>query len=299
MGKLAIISDLHVDINQFSEQELLLLIEVLQEKQITHLHLAGDIANHVSRVLEVLAFIRSNHLTVTYNFGNHEMPSLTDVAEIEHYPDRSFLNQQVINLNEKLVLLAFNGWYDYSFSDESDDKKILAAKNLYWYDRFIHREASDPIINQQILEKLKTVLDQLASEEKQVVIATHFVPKQEFIVYQKGKYKRWNELNAFLGSKKTGELLDQYTNIQQVVFGHTHRRFEEQTIHETIYSCHPLGYYFEWQLTRTFILSQKLAEQFNPMKTRGILKANKEAFQEFRLLHLKEEFEKGMTIIDY
>lgn len=299
MGKLAIISDLHVDINQFSEQELLLLIEVLQEKQITHLHLAGDIANHVSRVLEVLAFIRSNHLTVTYNFGNHEMPSLSDPEEIEHYPDRSFLNQQTIKLNEKLVLLAFNGWYDYSFSDERDDKKILAAKNLYWYDRFIHRGASDPIINQEILEKLRAVLDQLAMEEKQVVIATHFVPKQEFIVYQKGKYKRWNELNAFLGSEKTGELLDQYANIQQVVFGHTHRRFDEQTINGTIYSCRPLGYYFEWQLTRTFILSQKLAEQFNPMKTRGILKANKEAFREFRKLHLKEEFARGMTIVDY
>ncbi|MBL1224437.1 metallophosphoesterase [Enterococcus sp. BWR-S5] len=299
MGKLAIISDLHVDINQFSEQELLLLIDVLKEKQVTHLHLAGDTANHVPRVLETLDFIRSHHIPVTYNFGNHEMPSLDKAEEIESYPDASFLNQRTFELNNQLVLLAFNGWYDYSFSDETDNKKILAAKNLYWYDRFIHRGESDPVINQEILDRLKLVLDNLARESKQVVIATHFVPKQSFIVYQKGKYKRWNELNAFLGAAKTGELLDQYTNIQQVVFGHTHRRFENQIINGTIYSCHPFGYYFEWQLTREFILTQRLAEQFNPMKVRGILKTHREAFQEYRLQHLKEEFSKGVTIIDY
>ncbi len=31
---------------------------------------------------------------------------------------------------------------------------------------------------------------------------------------------------AFLGSESFGELLDRYSNIKQVVFGHTHRRFE-------------------------------------------------------------------------
>lgn len=299
MSKLAIISDLHVDINQFSEEELLILIDVLKEQQVTHLHLAGDIANHMTRVHDTLNFIRSYNIPVTYNFGNHEMPSLDDAKEIESYPDSSFLNQRTFELTNEQVLLGFNGWYDYSFSDETDNKKILAAKNLYWYDRFIHRGLPDPMINHQILLDLKVVLDQLENEKKQVVIATHFVPKQSFIVYQKGKYKRWNELNAFLGSKETGELLDKYSMIQHVVFGHTHRRFEDQKINGTIYSCRPLGYYFEWQLTREFILSRKLAEAFNPMKVRGILKANREAFQEYRRHHLKDEFSRGMTIIDY
>ena len=34
MGNLAIISDLHVDINQFGEAELMLLWEVLQQKRL-------------------------------------------------------------------------------------------------------------------------------------------------------------------------------------------------------------------------------------------------------------------------
>ncbi|MGL4696315.1 metallophosphoesterase [Enterococcus larvae] len=299
MGKLAIISDLHVDINQLGEPELLQLVEVLKTKEITHLHLAGDIANHVTRLLETTSFIRSHHIPLTYNFGNHEMPSLSDPEDIEAYSDAYFLNQQFIELNERVVLLAFNGWYDYSFSDETDINKIIAAKNLYWYDRFIHRGAADPAVNQAILDKLRGVLDRLQEADKQLIIATHFVPKQAFIVYQQGKYARWNELNAFLGSEKTGALLDHYSNIQQVVFGHTHRRFDEQKINGTTYSCCPFGYYFEWQLTREFVLSQGLAEVFNPMKARGLLKKHREAFQEFRSKHLKEEFSRGMTIIDY
>ncbi|MCZ1223521.1 metallophosphoesterase, partial [Enterococcus faecium] len=54
MGKLAIISDLHVDINKFGESELMQLWQVLQKHKITRLHLAGDTANKVDRCLAVV-----------------------------------------------------------------------------------------------------------------------------------------------------------------------------------------------------------------------------------------------------
>lgn len=56
MGKLAIISDLHVDINKFGESELMQLWQVLQKHKITRLHLAGDTANKVDRCLAVVEF---------------------------------------------------------------------------------------------------------------------------------------------------------------------------------------------------------------------------------------------------
>lgn len=298
MGKLAILSDLHVDSNQLGELELGLLVEVLQAKGITRVHLAGDTANKLELLLATVRFIEGHQIPVTYNFGNHELPDLDEWA-MEYYEDPHFLNLRTIPLAENQVLLAFNGWYDYSYAIEKDDRKILASKNLYWYDRFIQRELDDPSTHDVILGRLAIILDQLAETDQQVVVATHFVPKREFIVYQQGKYERWNQLNAFLGSEKTGELFDRYDNIQQVVFGHTHRRFPDQLLAGTLYSARPFGYFYEWHLTREFMLTNQLMASFNPMKVRGVLKNHKEAFGLFRREHLQREFAESLTVIDY
>lgn len=299
MSRLAIISDLHMDINQLDELDLTLLVDVLQEAGVTHLHLAGDTANKVEKVLQTVAFIEQHGMTASFNFGNHEMPDVEPEFEIEHFSDKHFLNLAYQELNSNLVLLAFNGWYDYSYSVEKDPVKNLATKNLYWYDRFIHRQGDDPAINRHILQELKLVLDKLATDEKKVLIATHFVPKKEFIVYQKAPYERWNSFNGFLGSEATGELFDNYKNVELVVFGHTHRRFPQKRIHGTTYSCRPFGYYFEWQLTRRFVLENQLMPEFNPMKLRKILKDNQTEFNHYRRLHLKKEFERALTLWDY
>ncbi|MBF8807252.1 MAG: metallophosphoesterase, partial [Enterococcus lacertideformus] len=196
-------------------------------------------------------------------------------------------------------LLGMNGWYDYQFSQNKENKQILRMKNLYWYDRFIQREGSDLEVNARFLEAVKRLLDDLDSKGLEVILATHFVPKKEFIVYQNAPYERWNNLNAFLGSASFGELLDQYHHIKQVVFGHTHRRFEEKTIHGTIYSCRPFGYCYEWQLTRDFVQEHHLIEQYNPMKLRTLLRQHYPLFSEYQTHHLSKEFEKAMTIIPY
>lgn len=130
-------------------------------------------------------------------------------------------------------------------------------------------------------------------------MATHFVPKEEFIVHHTGKYTRWNHLNAFLGSKEFGETLSGFSNIEQVVFGHTHRRFGEQRIDDVLYHCRPFGYYFEWQLTREFVFENQLADIFNPTKMRGLLRKHQTAFDNYRAVHLLEEFQRGMTVIEY
>ncbi|SQF39619.1 putative phosphoesterase [Streptococcus ferus] len=46
MKKLAIMGDLHIDSNQFGQAEIQTLIQTLKEKEVVHLHLAGDISNH-------------------------------------------------------------------------------------------------------------------------------------------------------------------------------------------------------------------------------------------------------------
>lgn len=298
MGKLAVISDLHVDINKIGDWELGQLTEVLREQQVTRVHLAGDTANTVERLLEVVTYLETEKFIVTYNFGNHEMPDVL-AEEIEAYPEPHFLNQAYVSLNDELVLLAYNGWYDYSFSLDNDDSKSLAAKNLYWYDRLIERDGSDPDILQDILVRLEKVLDELQAKNKSVIVATHFVPRREFIVNQKGRYARWNQLNAFLGSAKMGELFDQYDNITQVVFGHTHRHFELETINGAEYIARPFGYFYEWFLTRDFVLENNLMKEFNPMGVRRVLKEHQAAFQAYRQSHIKKELKGSMTIVDF
>lgn len=299
METLAIMSDLHVDINKLTKHDLDILIQLLKEKKITHLHLAGDTANDINLLLDTVSYIEKSHLTVTYNFGNHELPSLKNPGEMENYPDVRFLNLDYLDLTKNLVLVGMNGWYDYSFALEDNYSKSLAAKNLYWYDRRIERGMSDPEVTDLILNQLTELLNHLTLQEKEIILATHFVPRQEFIRYFNGEYARWNQINAFLGTKKLGELLSNYPNVKYVVFGHTHRRFEETNIDGIIYTAKPLGYFYEWQLTRDFMLQNQLMTQFNPMKVRKILKDHQNDYQEFREQHLKEEFSKSLTMIDY
>ena len=41
MKKLAIMSDLHIDSNQFGQEEIKTLIQTLKEQEVVHLHLQG------------------------------------------------------------------------------------------------------------------------------------------------------------------------------------------------------------------------------------------------------------------
>ncbi|MFY1066918.1 metallophosphoesterase [Enterococcus sp. AD013-P3] len=298
MRRLAVISDLHADINRFSDDELELLAHILKQAEVDHLHLAGDIANKTARALAIVDFFRTRGLNTTFNWGNHEMADLTEKT-IEAYPSPVFLNLQTCPLTEETVLLGYNGWYDYLFAADYNPEKIRQLKQLYWYDRVIPRKGSDPEVEARLRGRLKLVLDRLQMDNKKVILATHFVPKREFIVYQeKPEFLRWNDLNAFLGSAELGELLDRYDNVTNCVFGHTHRRFADHLLQGTRYSCRPLGYFFEWELTKAFVFENELVTEYRPAKLRSVLKKHQEAFAAYRKEHLAEEFRKGMTIID-
>ena len=128
MGTLAVISDLHVDINQLLDPHLQLIADYLQQNQVTHLHLAGDVANKKQRLLDVVAFFQNRQVPTTFHWGNHEMVDLTE-QEIEAFDDPAFLNFQTYRLSEKTLLLGINGWYDYQYSDLTSEAEILRLKN--------------------------------------------------------------------------------------------------------------------------------------------------------------------------
>ena len=50
MKKLALLSDLHLDVNQFTDSEIQVLIDTLQEQSVTDLHFAGDMSNDYKKI---------------------------------------------------------------------------------------------------------------------------------------------------------------------------------------------------------------------------------------------------------
>ena len=78
MTRLAVMSDLHIDLNHFETYEIDTLIKCLKDQEVSHLHIAGDISNHY--YADTKPFLRklSKAVKVTYNLGNHDMLDLDD-----------------------------------------------------------------------------------------------------------------------------------------------------------------------------------------------------------------------------
>jgi inhibitor of KinA sporulation pathway (predicted exonuclease) len=100
MNKLAIVTDLHADINHLSIENLAQLRNYLKEQQISHLHLAGDTANKVDRALAVVDFF-NEAMPTTFHWGNHEMADITQEQDFEDFANPFFLNFKTLDLSEQ------------------------------------------------------------------------------------------------------------------------------------------------------------------------------------------------------
>lgn len=290
MGKLAIVSDLHADINSLDD-ELLILRQYLVEQKITHLHFAGDLANKVGQALTIVYYF-AEKIPTTFHWGNHEMADIQQKTDFEDFPDSHFLNFKAYPLTADTLLVGVNGWYDYSFTPQLEVKEILRKKQVYWYDRWIDRGQTDPAITRKICLRLEAFLKTLPKDQR-IIVSTHFVPQEDFIIHFSQKYARWNQLNAFLGSQKIGDVLSHFPNVTQVAFGHTHHRFESRKIGSATYHCRPFGYYYEWDLTHDF------THERNPGTARKIAKRHWQEFIPYKKAHILTEFKKSMVLIDY
>lgn len=285
MKKLAIMSDLHIDSNQFGQDEIDTLIHTLKEQDVVHLHLAGDISNH--HVKETLPFLDQlrQHLDVSYNLGNHDMLGMDEAAiQAENF--------QLLNIGQR-QLLAFHGWYDYSFSNEAYDR-ILRRKNL-WFDRRLTRNGTDQDIFTSEILQLERKLDSIERDE--LIVAMHFVPHSDFTMW----HEKFAPFNAFLGSQAFHELFVRY-QVPDVVFGHTHRSYGTVEIDGVRYHSRPLGYMREWDLTIDFVNQHphlnpsqtwNLSKRYNLIKNNPLYQAHKKEKFKNELLGSMTLFEVG------
>ncbi len=277
-------SDLHIDLNHFGPFEIKTLLGVLKEENIDHLHIAGDIANHFNE--DALPFIEqlSSHVMVTYNLGNHDMLDLSE----EDIQAQDF---QLYTIGQR-QLLAFQGWYDYSFGPEKNTQQHQRFKQTFWFDRRLNRPLTDPEMTRQSLKQLE---NQLASLNPAPLVAMHFVPHQAFTM----THPKFAPFNAFLGSQAYHQLFVRH-GVKDVVFGHAHRSYGDQTIDGVTYHSRPLGYLREWDLTIDFVNDHP---EYNPSGSWNLSKRYNAVkklpeFQAYKHQHLADEFRHSMTILE-
>ncbi|MCE2152745.1 metallophosphoesterase [Streptococcus thermophilus] len=284
MTRLAVMSDLHIDLNHFETYEIDTLIKCLKDQKVTHLHIAGDISNHYFIDTKPFLHKLSKEVKVTSNLGNHDMLDLEDDL-IDN------LDFQVIDLGS-MTLLAFHGWYDYSYSGEKLDK-ILKRKKQLWFDRRLKRLGNDPEICHNGLKRLDDILNDLYISK--LIVAMHFVPHNRFTM----THERFKPFNAFLGSEQFHKIFVKHS-VKDVVFGHAHRSYGTVTIDGVTYHSRPLGYRREWDLTIDFVSNHP---ELNPTGTWNLSKRynlvkKRPEFLDYEKKELANEFLSSMTLFD-
>ena len=284
MTRLAVMSDLHIDLNHFETYEIDTLIKCLKDQKVTHLHIAGDISNHYFIDTKPFLHKLSKEVKVTSNLGNHDMLDLEDDL-IDN------LDFQVIDLGN-MTLLAFHGWYDYSYSGEKLDK-ILKRKKQLWFDRRLKRLGNDPEICYNGLKRLDDTLNDL--DTSKLIVAMHFVPHNRFTM----THERFKPFNAFLGSEQFHKIFVKHS-VKDVVFGHAHRSYGTVTIDGVTYHSRSLGYRREWDLTIDFVSNHP---ELNPTGTWNLSKRynlvkKRPEFLDYEKKELANEFLSSMTLFD-
>ncbi|KXT77072.1 hypothetical protein STRDD10_00152 [Streptococcus sp. DD10] len=277
-------SDLHIDSNQFGAFEIETLIQTLQDENIDHLHIAGDISNDFKNISQPFINQLCHHFPVSYNLGNHDMLGMSE----EEIRQREIQIQQFGDRQ----LVSLSGWYDYSFVPEKSEEEHLKNKLLYWFDRRLERTESDPTITNHILSQLESVLQQTTSP---ILLSLHFVPHDDFILH----HPYFERFNAFLGSRHFHTVFKKYP-ITDVIFGHTHHRFGSRMVEGIRYHARPLGYVREWELCKDFLKtfpSYRFKEDYHPYKRYRKIQHVPE-FIEFKKKQLKKEFQDALTILD-
>lgn len=285
MTTLAFMSDLHIDINHFSDFETQILINLLKEEKVDHLHIAGDIANHYYDTTLPFLETLQKHVSLSHNLGNHDMLDLSE-------EDIQKLDFRTYDLGG-VQFLAFHGWYDYSFVQNKSAQENLAFKNRFWFDRRLKRPKDDPQLTQNVLKKLD---DKLSSNPQIAIVAMHFVPHANFLM----THPKFVPFNAFLGSQEFHDLFVKH-GINDVVFGHAHRSYGSQKIDGINYHSRPLGYRREWQLTIDYVNQHP---ELNPTGTWNLSKRYNRVkklpdFQAYCRQEFKEELRRSMTIMTF
>lgn len=253
--KIALISDLHIDINK----EYPVLEAVAAEagdNQADLLVIAGDISENPKQTLSAMKQLQNMcSFPVYYVPGNHDLwnkfcPERTTEEIYDCYlKDESCLSGKAIILGEgngELAVTGDVGWYDYSLAEPEYTREMLDAMSISgrtWQDHLYNQWTKDNASQMaRSLEGLERQLKQCG--EVPILVVTHMLSGRDFCVPV--SQKDWGFFNAYLGSTALEQLYLQYP-VRYAVCGHVHYRSQVER-NGILHICPCLGYYNEWPL---------------------------------------------------
>lgn len=250
--KIVTVSDIHLDMNSnYAGVDLLpAFIRCLKKCDADLIIIAGDLCDNASDTILALNQLESElGKKVLFIPGNHDVwvkqgeQSSWDCYNLLKNHSSSLLDKS-FEINDTHVIIGEMGWYDYSFVKEDISKQTVLEHLQDWGDhKWTEWGMTDLELNEIMLRSVEAQLKQY--QHKKVILVHHFVPYKDFLTGST-EYMNWDVYNAFMGSESAGRLIDSYSNIEYVIFGHTHDRYGvvHDYHHKTII-CNPLGYIAE------------------------------------------------------
>ncbi|MBW4801542.1 metallophosphoesterase [Loigolactobacillus coryniformis] len=262
MQKIAMTSDNHFDVNQVAvAQTMQQQVAYLLANHYTDYLIAGDLFNGFSEsvaFVEEMAWRLAPTCRLFFIAGNHDMVHGADFATLQGSVDSYYAHQKMIDFPDTdYVLIGNNGWYDYRFAQVQGKTTadFLKWKKTYWIDGRIDQPLSDQRRMALVLTNTKILLRRAQVQHKKVLYMTHFVP-QEFYITHVPQVSHWEMANGMMGSPQLATLLDR-SQVDYVLFGHTHTKYPPRQINGTTYFCQPVGYgrqpHAEWKFGTNFI----------------------------------------------
>jgi Icc-related predicted phosphoesterase len=235
--KIIATGDIHYDLirNPEEREKFLNFIKRLEKKEPDVLVLAGDtVGLGSSRLEECLNLFREVAPIRLKVFGNHDYWS----TEGDTFSHLDILKSRIegcgfMLLDEKPAIvdgIGFAGnclWYDYSFSPEgmpprSSYEKKMFGGHIIWNDvHFVRLGKSDIDYTIELNKKLEGDIQRLEADVEQIVVVTHHTGFIEMLTMREG-FPGWNFCNAFMGSKRLGEMLLNHPKVKYHICGHTH-----------------------------------------------------------------------------
>jgi len=237
--KITATGDIHYDLirNPGERERFLNFIKRLEEEEPDVLVLAGDtVGLGFSRLEECLNLFREVAPVRLKVFGNHDYWS----AEGDTLRHLDILKSRIgscgfVLLDERPVIVDGTGfagnclWYDYSFSPEetpprsSYEKKVFGG-HIIWNDvNFVRLGKADQDYTAELNKKLENDIEKLEADAEQIVVVTHHAGFIEMLTLREG-FPGWNFCNAYMGSKRLGEMLLNHPKVKYHICGHTHEQ---------------------------------------------------------------------------
>jgi len=167
-------------------------------------------------------------------FGNHDYWT-ADKNTFKHLKrlEKIIEDSGVILLDKKPIKLGTVGfvgncgWYDYSFAEKLilpgtvfEKKEFLGR--VVWNDaNFVGLNQSDPEYTNELIDKLEKDIKGMESQMETIIAVTHHLAFKEMLTDKPGD-KLWAFTNAFMGSKKLGEMLLNHPKVNYHICGHNH-----------------------------------------------------------------------------